>query len=319
MTNKLQRMGFSIIELPGCKLSRIGLVFDNQVTYEQWEDSGRRLRMVEGSVLWWIGDWLNFGERKWGEMYSQALDETDYDAGTLRNAKYVSSRVDLSRRRDNLSYSHHAEVASFEAKEQEKWLAKAEQKDWGHRELRQAIRDSKAIEAPPLPDKKYRCIVIDPPWPMEKIARDVRPAQVHMDYQTMSEEELRAYPLGDLAADDCHLYLWTTHRFLPLALELCDIWGFRYQCVMTWRKNVGITPFSWMYSTEHALFCVRGGLELLVKGKRLDFEAKVREHSRKPEEFYSLVEEVSPGPRIDLFSREKHNGFDQHGNETEKF
>lgn len=172
---------------------------------------------------------------------------------------------------------------------------------------------------PPLPAGKYRCIVIDPPWEMDKIARDVRPKQVTLDYPQMSEDELMAFPIPDLASDDCHLYLWTTHKYLPLALDLAANWGFRYQCLMTWVKNVGFTPYSWMYSTEHALFCRRGDLDLLQLGKRLDFHAPVREHSRKPDEFYDLIREVSPGPRIDIFARESHDGFETWGNEADRF
>jgi N6-adenosine-specific RNA methylase IME4 len=170
-----------------------------------------------------------------------------------------------------------------------------------------------------LPVGKYSCIVIDPPWPMEKIERDERPNQVGFDYPTMTEEELQAFALPEFAADDCHLYLWATHKFLPMALRLAEHWGFRYQCLMTWVKNVGFTPFSWMYSTEHVLFCRRGSLRLEKLGMRLDFAAKVREHSRKPDEFYDLVRQASPGPRIDVFSREVRDGFDQWGKESGKF
>lgn len=170
-----------------------------------------------------------------------------------------------------------------------------------------------------VPIAKYSCLVVDPPWPMQKIEREVRPNQVEFDYPTMSEEELRAFPLPDIAADNCHLYLWTTQKYLPMALSLATHWGFRYQCLLTWVKNVGFTPFSWMYSTEHILFCTRGSLPLLKIGTRLDFAAKVREHSRKPDEFYEIVKMVSPGPRIDVFSREKRDGFEQYGNEVERF
>jgi N6-adenosine-specific RNA methylase IME4 len=89
--------------------------------------------------------------------------------------------------------------------------------------------------------------------------------------------------------------------------------------VLTWVKNVGFTPFSWMYSTEMCLFGRIGNLPLLANGKRLDFNAKVREHSRKPEEFYELVKTVSPGPRLDMFAREAHDGYESWGNETSKF
>lgn len=169
------------------------------------------------------------------------------------------------------------------------------------------------------PTGKYQTIVIDPPWPMEKIGRDVRPAQAGFDYPAMTEDELKAFALPEIVEDDCHLYLWTTHKFLPMALRLAQHWGFRYQCLLTWVKNVGITPYSWMYSTEHVVFARKGNLDLLQMGRRLDFQARVREHSRKPDEFYDLVREVSPGPRIDIFSRESREGFDSWGNEEGKF
>lgn len=171
-----------------------------------------------------------------------------------------------------------------------------------------------------LPLKKYRAIVIDPPWPMEKILRDERPNQFNFDYPTMEIDEIKALPIKDMALDDgCHIYLWTTQKFLPVAFEVFEAWGVHYQCLMTWVKNVGFTPFSWMYSTEHCLFGRIGSLPLLKLGMRLDFEAKVREHSRKPGEFYNIVKQVSPEPRLDWFSREPHEGFEQYGNETAKF
>jgi len=171
----------------------------------------------------------------------------------------------------------------------------------------------------PIPENKYQTIVIDPPWPTEKIIRDERPNQDIFNYPTMSIEEITNFKTSEFAADNCHIYMWSTHKFLPVAFLILDSWGFKYQCLMTWRKNVGMTPFSWMYSTEHILFGRKGNLPLLKMGVRLDFDAKVREHSRKPEIFYETVKSVSPGPRIDIFSREKHEGFDQFGNEQERF
>jgi N6-adenosine-specific RNA methylase IME4 len=177
---------------------------------------------------------------------------------------------------------------------------------------RRKMPKAKAIE------QQYRTIVIDPPWPMEKIIRQVRPNQFAFDYPVMSIEEIKAYNLP-INHDGCHIYLWTTQKFLPVAFDVFEAWGIKYECLMTWVKNVGFTPFSWMYSTEHCLFGRVGNLPLLKLGKRLDFQAKVREHSRKPIEFYDLIREVSPAPRVDIFSREKHEGFDQYGNETDKF
>lgn len=171
-----------------------------------------------------------------------------------------------------------------------------------------------------LPDKQYRAIVVDPPWPMEKILRDERTNQTDFDYPVMEIEEIISLQIAILAIQEgCHVYLWTTQRFLPIAFEVLKEWGVNYQCLMTWVKNVGFTPFSWMYSTEHCLFGRIGTLPLLKLGMRLDFRAKVREHSRKPDEFYDLVRQASPEPRLDMFSREKREGFDQYGNEKDRY
>lgn len=173
----------------------------------------------------------------------------------------------------------------------------------------------------PLPIvSEYRAIVIDPPWPIQKILREVRPNQDVFDYATMTLEEIGKLPIEDLADPaGCHVYLWVTHKFLPEGLRLFEQWGVKYECLMTWVKNVGFTPFSWMYSTEHVLFGRIGSLAVQRKGLRLDFEGKVREHSRKPDEFYALVIQASPEPRIDLFSREAREGFDKWGKEANKF
>jgi len=171
-----------------------------------------------------------------------------------------------------------------------------------------------------LPEGKYRAIVIDPPWDIDKIAREERLDQYDFGYPSMTLDEIRSLPVQNLAAEDgCHIYLWTTHKHLPDALDILAAWDAKYQCLLTWVKNVGFTPFSFMYSTEHCLFARIGDLPLLKMGERLDFFAKVREHSRKPGEFYNLVRIVSPERRIDMFGREKREGFEVWGNEPAKF
>lgn len=168
--------------------------------------------------------------------------------------------------------------------------------------------------------KLYKAIIIDPPWPMEKILRDKMPNQSTFDYPTMEVDEIRALPIRQMAEESgCHIYLWTTQKYLPTAFNILADWGVEYQCLLTWVKDIGFTPFSFMYTTEHCLFGRYGTLPLLKVGKRLEIQAKRREHSRKPDEFYDLVREVSPEPRLDWFSREPHEGFDQYGNETDKF
>jgi N6-adenosine-specific RNA methylase IME4 len=295
-----------------------GLVLPERTTLPEWLKVGEFLRAVEGRVMWWIGDWWRFGEaRRWGEGEALA-QRVGIEYQTCAQAGWVAGSIEFSRRRENLSWSHHLEVAALDPDEQDRWLDRAETNHWTRDELRRQIKTPGVLPLPEPPAGEYRCIVIDPPWPMQKIERDLYPNQMApLDYLTMAIEDLRGLRLP--AAADCHLYLWTTHHFLPAALALAEAWGFAYECQLTWVKNVGFTPYSWMYSTEHALFARRGSLDLLVKGRRLDFSAKRREHSRKPDEFYGLVRDVSPGPRLDMFSREAREGFDQWGNEPGRF
>lgn len=185
-----------------------------------------------------------------------------------------------------------------------------------HRRL--AIDERRALAATtPLPEGQYRCIVMDPPWPMEKIERDVRPAQgAQLDYPTMTLGEIRALPIPSLATEvGCHLYLWTPQKFLPDALALVEAWGFRYQCLMTWVKPTGMTPFSWMYNTEHVVFARMGDLPLQKHGQKLSFEAASPGHSIKPDVFYYRVMAASPGPRLDMFARREREGFTCWGDE----
>lgn len=187
--------------------------------------------------------------------------------------------------------------------------------------LNQAENDDTAATDVSVPDGTYHAIVIDPPWQMEKIEREVRPNQVGFDYPTMDEEQLAAFPLPDMAAPDCHLFLWTTHKFLPLALDLTEAWGFRYVCTLVWHKPGGFQPIGLpQYNCEFALYCRRGRPKFIdTKQFNTCFEAPRREHSRKPDLFYDIVRRVCAGPRLDVFSREPRDGFDQFGNQAEKF
>ena len=174
----------------------------------------------------------------------------------------------------------------------------------------------KQMEIKPI----YRTIVIDPPWPIKKSKRSERPNQNEMDYKLMTIEQIKDFPLNDFVSKDgAHVYLWTTHKHLPNAFKILNAWNVDYHCTLTWIKNVGITPFSWMFSTEFVLFGFIGNLPIIRKGLRTDFKAKVQQHSWKPDEFYVTVKRVSPEPRIDIFNRRKIDGFDSYGYEAYKF
>ena len=173
----------------------------------------------------------------------------------------------------------------------------------------------------PLVEGKYGTIVIDPPWDMQKIERDVRPNQVEFDYPTMSEEELAEFPVADMAADDCHLFCWTTQKYLPMTLRLFEAWGFRYVLTMVWHKPGGFQPIGLpQYNGEFAIYGRKGSPKFVdTKAFNCVFHAPRREHSRKPDEFYDVIRRVTDEGRIEVFSREPRDGFAQFGNEIAKF
>jgi N6-adenosine-specific RNA methylase IME4 len=126
--------------------------------------------------------------------------------------------------------------------------------------------------------------------------------------------------VADLVAESgCQIYLWTTQRFLPDAFDVFKAWGVKYHCELIWVKPTGFTPFSFQFNTEFCLFGYIGRFEFGQAGIPVCFKADVREHSRKPDEFYDVLMKCSMEPRIDLFSRESHQGFTAWGDEAGKF
>jgi DNA modification methylase len=127
-----------------------GLVVNGSPSITEWLQAGKALKKAQGAVQWWIGDWLNYGERAYGEKYTQALEEMDYVYGSLANLKYVANRIEISSRDENLSWKHHNAVAPLPLDEQCQWLQRALQgndgKPWSVATLRAAIKDSKSNE-----------------------------------------------------------------------------------------------------------------------------------------------------------------------------
>lgn len=170
----------------------------------------------------------------------------------------------------------------------------------------------------------FDVVVIDPPWEVQKIDRDVRPNQAKFDYKTMSKEEIDKFWRKDMTPrlkKDCHLFMWTTQKYLPTALELATEWGFRYVLLMVWHKAGGFQPIDLpQYNCEFIVYARRGKPMFTdTKNFFCCFEAERRQHSRKPDAFYDTIGRVTAGSRIDVFSREQREGFAQYGNEPKKF
>lgn len=175
---------------------------------------------------------------------------------------------------------------------------------------------------------KYASIVVDPPWDYRNkwLGRGTdkqytgkkagTPRGAAANYQTLSLARLSKLPVADWAADDCHLYLWTTNAFIFAAGELMAAWGFEYKTKLTWMKpGIGMGMF-FRNNTEDVLFGVRGRLPTLRKDMPTGYRWPRGRHSEKPAAFYDLVMKASPGPRLDVFARRQRFYWDAWGNEV---
>jgi len=172
-----------------------------------------------------------------------------------------------------------------------------------------------------FPDKKYEIIYADPPWNETGGGRIRRGADKH--YSLMKTKDIISLPVRDIVKDSSHLYLWVTNNRLIDGLEVMKEWGFEYRTVITWFKDrIGLGQY-FRGITEHCLFGVKGNLPYkLEEGKRCQgktgFYAKKTIHSRKPEEMRDMINLVSYREgynRIELFARNKTEGWDTWGNE----
>ncbi len=172
---------------------------------------------------------------------------------------------------------------------------------------------------------KFRCIYADPPWRFINRTGKMAPEHRRLHrYRTMTLEEICALPVRDIAAEPSHLYLWVPNALLAHGLDVMKAWGFSYKCNLVWykiRKDRGPdgrgVGFYFRNVTELLLFGVRGSMRTLKPGRRMVniISSQKREHSRKPDEFYHVIEQCSPGPRLELFARHHRDDWHQWGDE----
>jgi N6-adenosine-specific RNA methylase IME4 len=160
--------------------------------------------------------------------------------------------------------------------------------------------------------RRFACIYADPPW---AYSNQGTRASTHNHYSTMTVEAICALPIGPLAADQCHLHLWTTNAFLFECPKIFAAWGFEFKSSFVWVKpHLGIGNY-WRNSHEVLLLATRGGLTAQHRGLRSWGEFERGPHSAKPERIRDLVEALSPGPYLELFGRGEAPNWVVWGNE----
>ncbi len=189
--------------------------------------------------------------------------------------------------------------------------------------------DTQAKRLPPLPQVGggWSTVLADPPWRFVNRTGKVAPEHRRLDrYDTMTVTEIAGLPVAEVVADRAHLYLWVPNALVPEGLQVMAGWGFRYVSNLVWakrRKDGGPdgrgVGFYFRNVTELILFGVRGSMRTLPPGRRQVnmIESRKREHSRKPDETYVIIEACSPGPYLELFARYPQPGWTAWGDEAD--
>lgn len=178
--------------------------------------------------------------------------------------------------------------------------------------------------------RKFSTILADPPWQFQNRTGKVAPEHKRLNrYSTMSLEEIKKLPVASASADTTHLYLWVPNALLPEGMAVLMAWGFQYKSNLIWhkiRKDGGPdgrgVGFYFRNVTEMVLFGVKGkNARTLAPGRsQVNFlKTQKREHSRKPDEFYNIVESCSPGPYLEMFARGSRPGWSTWGNQAEEY
>ncbi len=175
----------------------------------------------------------------------------------------------------------------------------------------------------------FGAILADPPWRFQNRTGKVAPEHRRLSrYPTMSLEEICGLPVADHAKDRSHLYLWVPNALLRYGFEVLDAWGFEYKAQIIWskiRKDGGPdgrgVGYYFRNVTENLLFGVKGRLRTESPGRRQVniISSRKREHSRKPDEAYEIIESCSKGPYLELFARAPRKHWLQWGNEVETY
>ncbi|MES2379706.1 MAG: MT-A70 family methyltransferase [Bacteroidota bacterium] len=186
--------------------------------------------------------------------------------------------------------------------------------------------------------QKYNVISIDPPW-QQKAGRKIDSYKkvggkqifntstnktLNLPYNTLTVEQIQSVNIGELAADDCDLYVWVTNAYLPKVFAIIEAWGFRYSTTIVWAKNMfgGGLGGAFKINTEFLIYAKKGNLKALTTHKGTWFNIKrtyvngYPKHSTKPTFFYELIEKISPGKKLEIFARNTRIGWDCFGNEV---
>jgi len=313
------------------KLKRVGVI--------AWLELGKELYEAKESEDWkYLGfDYRDEPFKNWGDycLAPEVSGGLDLSRNWITQFKeiYRVHCKELCRSTDKLLLVGPAKLYTLNRLYNEEKIKKEDKKEWDNWyekaenlsiwDLREEIKE---LFPPPKLETikgKYNVFVIDPPWPYGT-EYDEETRRVASPYEEQPIEKIREWGIKEFPKSShpkSVIWLWTTHQFMKDARQLMEDWGFNYKLTFVWDKQK-IGMGEWLRcQVEFCLLGIKGDYHKHwnLTNERDILSIPRQEHSRKPKEFYEMVKKLCPGNRIDIFSREKHEGFEQYGNETNKF
>lgn len=313
---------------------------------QTWAKHGRMLGRMSQQIETFsamlnfaIGDWWNRAEDRFDR--EAIVTDPRWNGPSLKTCRHLgsaSARIDHSRRRESLPFTHQQEVAGLPPEEADRILDEIEKRarDTGvmppSRQVRQiakqkkrehregAMAEATVRESKKLKHKVYGVIYADVPWPYDVRSRETgmdRHAENH--YDTMTIDEIMELDIP--AAHDCVLFLWVTMPHLPTGFEVLRRWGFEYRSHCVWVKDRPGTGYWFRAQHEVLLVGAKGQVVAPAEGTQYEsvFFGKRTRHSEKPDAFYQMIEAYYPEvPKIEMFARRFRNGWSAFGNELPK-
>lgn len=305
-------------------LTATSLTVRGRPTFEQHEDVGAFIQRAVKASKWWLADWLRYGESRadWAKVLSQAVDAGGMKEKTAMNMRAVAA-IDESRRRDDVEFALHETVASLTPEKQVFWLEKAAQAGWNQRELRLNIRAARRhaiLEGQAVLKGLFRVVYCDFPWIYGNKPPSGSGAQSH--YPGMTIEDGMKLPVAAHCHTDAVMFFWVTAPMLyeqPGPNDLIRSWGFTPKTGMVWDKVQHNFGNYVSIRHEHLIICTRGSCTPDRPTPMFDSviaERQDGEHSGKPESFRKMIERLYDGPYLELFGRERREGWSVFGNDS---
>jgi N6-adenosine-specific RNA methylase IME4 len=248
-----------------------------------------------------------------GKRIRDDLNWSKGQQNSLYNSQDLAKSIGLSER--TLNYA----CATYDKYPDIQTLPEGKNITW-NKLITKYLPQSKQEEPIPLPDGKYQVIYADPPWPYEEHGVSVSQnyGNVERHYQDMTIEEIKQLPVKDLALENSVLFIWVTSPKLNEVWDIITAWGFEYKTSFVWDKVKH--NYGYYNSVRHELLLVCGRGKSTPDNSKLYDSVQTIErseiHSQKPEEFYKIIEDLYYGPKIELFARNKRQGWEVWGNEV---